>query len=811
MAIVESEITEGVVSPQASELDGVAPTSPMRVRKRNGELEPVDVNKIVRAVARCAAGLEGVDPLRVATRTISALCDGATSVELDELSIRTSAALISEEPNYSRLAARLLSRVIDKEVTNQDVHSFSQSIALAHAVGLVSDTTAQFVRGHRRKLDDAIDIENDRLFEFFGLRTVYDRYLLRHPDRRSVVETPQYFLLRVACGLSRHAEEAIDFYRLMSALEYLPSSPTLFNSGTTHPQMSSCYLLDSPREELASIYERYGQVAQLSKFAGGIGFAFHRVRAQGSLIRGTNGLSNGVVPWLKTLDSSVAAVNQGGRRKGAACVYLESWHADIEDFLELRDSTGDDARRARTINLANWVPDLFMERVEQDVLWSLFDPKKVPHLCDLYGEAFREAYLAAEAAGEFERQVPARELYGRMMRTLAQTGNGWMTFKDASNLKANQTGRPENVIHLSNLCTEILEVTTDEETAVCNLGSVNLGRFVKDGELDLERLGWVVRRAVTYLDRVVDINYYPTPEAARSNARWRPVGIGIMGLQDAFFALRLTFDSREAREVSARFSEEIYFQALWRSSELAEIHGPHPSYNQTRAAQGALQFDLWGVTPTDERWPALRERIARFGLRNSLLVAVAPTSTIASIANCYETIEPQVSNLFKRETLSGEFLQINSYLVRDLQALELWNEQVIDAIKRAEGSVQGIGAIPEELRALYRTSWELPQKALIDLAVARGPFIDQSQSLNLFVESPSIGKLSSMYMYAWKQGLKSTYYLRSRPATRIAKTTLEADPPAPSELAASASGGADADAEAIACSLENPEHCEACE
>jgi ribonucleoside-diphosphate reductase alpha chain len=811
VAIVESEITEGVVSPQASELDGVAPTSPMRVRKRNGELEPVDVNKIVRAVARCAAGLEGVDPLRVATRTISALCDGATSVELDELSIRTSAALISEEPNYSRLAARLLSRVIDKEVTNQDVHSFSQSIALAHAVGLVSDTTAQFVRGHRRKLDDAIDIENDRLFEFFGLRTVYDRYLLRHPDRRSVVETPQYFLLRVACGLSRHAEEAIDFYRLMSALEYLPSSPTLFNSGTTHPQMSSCYLLDSPREELASIYERYGQVAQLSKFAGGIGFAFHRVRAQGSLIRGTNGLSNGVVPWLKTLDSSVAAVNQGGRRKGAACVYLESWHADIEDFLELRDSTGDDARRARTINLANWVPDLFMERVEQDVLWSLFDPKKVPHLCDLYGEAFREAYLAAEAAGEFERQVPARELYGRMMRTLAQTGNGWMTFKDRANALCNQTGNGGGVVHLSNLCTEILEVTTDEETAVCNLGSVNLGRFVKDGELDLERLGWVVRRAVTYLDRVVDINYYPTPEAARSNARWRPVGIGIMGLQDAFFALRLTFDSREAREVSARFSEEIYFQALWRSSELAEIHGPHPSYNQTRAAQGALQFDLWGVTPTDERWPALRERIARFGLRNSLLVAVAPTSTIASIANCYETIEPQVSNLFKRETLSGEFLQINSYLVRDLQALELWNEQVIDAIKRAEGSVQGIGAIPEELRALYRTSWELPQKALIDLAVARGPFIDQSQSLNLFVESPSIGKLSSMYMYAWKQGLKSTYYLRSRPATRIAKTTLEADPPAPSELAASASGGADADAEAIACSLENPEHCEACE
>jgi ribonucleoside-diphosphate reductase alpha chain len=782
----------------------------MRVRKRSGELERVDVNKIVRAVARCAEGLDGVDPMRIATRTISGLCDGTTSVELDEISIRTAAALISEEPNYSRLAARLLSTVIDKEVRGQDVHSFSQSIALGASVGLVSEATAGFVHANRRKLDDALHVENDRLFEFFGLRTVYDRYLLRHPERRAVIETPQYFLLRVACGLARTPEEAVELYELMSALDYLPSSPTLFNSGTAHPQMSSCYLLDSPRDELESIYERYGQVARLSKFAGGIGFAFHRVRSRGSLIRGTNGLSNGIVPWLKTLDVSVAAVNQGGRRKGAACVYLESWHADIEDFLDLRDSTGDDARRARTVNLANWVPDLFMERVEQDFLWSLFDPKNVPGLCDCFGEEFRRAYLAAESDGLYERQVPARQLYGRMMRTLAQTGNGWMTFKDRANERCNQTGKNGGVVHLSNLCTEIIEVTSDDETAVCNLGSLNLGRFVAGGAPVLDRLGEVVRAAVTYLDRVIDVNFYPTAEAARSNGRWRPVGIGMMGLQDALFAMRLPFDSDEAKVVSARFAEEIYFHALWRSTELAEVSGPHPAWRETRAFAGALQFDLWGIEPKDhERWEALRERIARFGLRNSLLIAVAPTSTIASIANCYETIEPQVSNLFKRETLSGEFLQINSYLVRDLQSSGLWNEGMLDALKRAEGSVQEIAEIPEEMRLLYRTSWELPQKALIDLAVARGPYIDQSQSLNLFVESPNIGKLSSMYMYAWKAGLKTTYYLRSRPATRITKTTIDEGPPTAATIGSIASPISEE--EALSCSLENPEHCEACE
>jgi ribonucleoside-diphosphate reductase alpha chain len=511
------------------------------------------------------------------------------------------------------------------------------------------------------------------------------------------------------------------------------------------------------------------------------------------LIQATNGKSNGIVPWLKTLDSSVSAVNQGGKRKGACAVYLEPWHADIEDFLELRDNTGDEARRTYNLNLAHWIPDLFMERVEADGVWSLFDPFRVPHFPDLYGEEFRKAYLEAEEARIFDRQVKARDLYSRMMRTLAETGNGWFTFKDACNLKNNQTGLPRNVIHLSNLCTEITEVTSQAETAVCNLGSINLARHVTDGKFDFEKLVATVRRAVPFLDRVIDINYYPIPAAAASNRRWRPVGLGIMGLQDVFFQLKLPFDSPAARDLSARIQEEIYHSALSASCDLAEAFGAHESFPETRAARGDLQFDAWGVTPRDaDRWDALRGRIQRFGLRNSLLIAIAPTATIASIAGCYECIEPQISNLFKRETLSGDFIQVNRYLAADLKELGLWNDDTRNRLKLAEGSIQGITEIPSTLRDLYRTVWEVPMRALIDMAADRGAFIDQSQSLNLFLESPSIGKLSSMYMYAWKKGLKTTYYLRSRPASKIAKTTVPV-------------------AKAIACSLENPESCEACQ
>ena len=787
--------------------DNTAQTT-MQVRKRNGSLEPVDINKIVRAITRCCVNLPAVDSLRIATKTISGLYDGATTKELDKLSIQTAASLIFEEPEYSRLGARLLNQYVEKEVRNQEIHSFSQSIAFGVKEGLIGDRVAQFVIENSRKLNDAIDQTRNDLFEFFGLRTLYDRYLLKNPVTRDVIETPQFFWMRVACGLAESPYEAIDLYNLFSSLEYVPSTPTLFNSGTRHEQLSSCFLLDSPQDSLESIYKKYADVAMLSKFSGGIGIAYHRVRSQGSLIRGTNGHSNGIVPWLKTLDSSVAAVNQGGKRKGACCVYLETWHVDIDDFLELRDNTGDEARRTHNLNLANWIPDLFMKRVQADGVWSLFDPKVVPHFPDLYGEEFEAAYVKAEEEGLFMRQVNARDLYAKMMRTMAQTGNGWMTFKDASNRKSNQTAKPENVVHLSNLCTEIIEVTSENETAVCNLGSINASRYVNNGEFDYEKLRSNVRLAVRQLDKVIDLNYYAIPSTSDSNNRWRNIGLGVMGLQDVFFRLRLPFDSDEARKISAKIQEEIYYAALDASSDLAAEKGPHPAFPDTRAAQGDLQFDFWGVTPDDiGRWDALREKIRTTGLRNSLMIAIAPTATIASIAGCYECIEPQVSNLFKRETLSGDFVQINKYLVKELKAAGLWTEEIRNKIKLAEGSVQDIEELSDELKAIYRTAWEIPMRSLIDMAADRGAYIDQSASLNLFMESPNIGKLSSMYMYAWQKGLKTTYYLRSRPATRIAQVAagenINAVINEPKKVYT--------DEEALVCSLENPEACEACQ
>ncbi|MFF1467274.1 ribonucleoside-diphosphate reductase subunit alpha [Streptomyces mirabilis] len=767
---------------------------------------------LLRTLTDLTADLPDADPGRVAAAALRGRSAHADDTELRELATEAAAGLISEDPVYSRLAARLLTISIAAEAASQGVTSFSGSIAAGHREGLIADRTAEFVRLHTARLDALIDTEGDDRFGYFGLRTLHSRYLLRHPITRKVIETPQHFMLRVASGLAeddtnRALDEVAALYGLMSRLDYLPSSPTLFNSGTRHPQMSSCYLLDSPLDELDSIYDRYHQVARLSKHAGGIGLSYSRIRSRGSLIRGTNGHSNGIVPFLKTLDASVAAVNQGGRRKGAAAVYLETWHSDIEEFLELRDNTGEDARRTHNLNLAHWIPDEFMRRVDTDGQWSLFSPSDVPELVDLWGDEFDAAYRRAEAAGLAKKTIPARDLYGRMMRTLAQTGNGWMTFKDAANRTANQTAEPGHTVHSSNLCTEILEVTDDGETAVCNLGSVNLGAFVVDGDIDWERLDETVRTAVTFLDRVVDINFYPTEQAGRSNAKWRPVGLGAMGLQDVFFKLRVPFDSPRAKALSTRIAERIMLAAYEASADLAERSGPLPAWEKTRTARGVLHPDHYGVELTwPERWAALRERIAVVGMRNSLLLAIAPTATIASIAGVYECIEPQVSNLFKRETLSGEFLQVNSYLVDELKKLGVWDAQTREALRESNGSVQGFTWVPQDVRDLYRTAWEIPQRGLIDMAAARTPFLDQAQSLNLFLETPTIGKLSSMYAYAWKSGLKTTYYLRSRPATRIARAAqAQAQPEKTIPVQAIP------DEDAVACSLENPESCEACQ
>ena len=792
MSLISSETTQdNIQSPQPA-----PPSEQVRVRKRNGQLIPVDPDRILNAVRVHCYDLESIDVDRVAEKAINGLYDGVATEELDSLLIQVASMMIAEDPEYSKLSARLLDAFIADEVWNQSIYSFSQSVQKGYDSGLIAESTLNFVQDNQHKLDQAITPAQSSIFEYFGLRTVYDRYLLKEPVSRKPLETPQYFFMRVACGLARTAEEAIEFYGLISSFEYMPSTPTLFNSGTKRPQMSSCYLLDSPQDSLESIYDKYKDVALLSKFAGGIGLSYTRVRSQGSLIKGTNGQSNGIIPFLKTLDSSVSAVNQGGKRKGAACIYLETWHADLLDFLKLRDNTGDESMRTHNLNTANWIPDLFMKRVEEDGMWSLFDPAETPELTDLYGEEFEIKYQEAEAAGIYKHQMKARDIYGAMMKCLAETGNGWMTFKDTSNLKANQTGgSKENVIHLSNLCTEILEVTSDKETAVCNLGSINLAKYVENGSVSYDKIRENTKIAVKYLDRVVDINFYPTKTAGDSNEKWRPVGLGLMGLQDAFFQLGLPFDSDEAKKVSRQVQEEIYYAALETSCDLAEEFGTFKAYDQTKTAKGLLQYDLWKVTPSNQaRFDKLKKRIAKHGLRNSLLIAIAPTATIASICGSYECIEPMLSNLFKRETLSGEFIQVNGYLVRKLKSLGLWNEQLRNKIKEGEGSIQAIQEIPEDIRHLFRTVWEVPMRSILDMAAERGPYIDQSQSVNLFIESPTIGKLSSMYNYAWKKGLKTTYYLRSRAATRINKTTVSTP-----------------DAAAIACSLENPETCESCQ
>ncbi len=787
----------------------------LMIQKRDGTLQPFSESKLTRTLLRAAEGMERViDVPAVIARVRAEMYDQIKTKDIHDVLIMVVRSMIERDPAHSTVASRLLLQSLYSQVlgdTDYTKLEETYKVAFIRAINRgveIGQFDPRMLDFDLNRLADALIVERDRDFKYLGLQTLQANYLSKEHGSRKLLETPQIFWMRVAmgCALAEKTPEereryAIEFYEVMSAMYYTPSSPTLYHAGLKLPQLSSCFL-STVGDDLHAIFREYSDGAQLLKYAGGLGTDWTAVRATGSLVKTTGVESQGVIPFLKIANDVTISINRSGRRRGAQAVYLEYWHADIEDFIELRKNTGDERRRAHDLNTAVWIPDLFMQRVEQDLPWSLFDPQDVPEFTDLFGEAFASAYCAAEAAGLAVRELPARDIYGKMMRTLAQTGQGWMTFKDASNVKSNQTAEGENVVHLSNLCTEIIEVTRAGRTAVCNLGSVNLKQHVTENGFDYAKLAHTVRLAVRQLNAVIDKTFYPIESAEASNFEWRPVALGIMGLQDVFFVLGLPFDSEEALKVSTRIQEEIYFHALLTSCELAEEQGPHPTFAQSRAARGELQFDAWGVTPTDpERWESLRARIKEKGLRNSLLIAIAPTSTIASISGCYECIEPQISNLFKRETLSGEFLQINSYLVNDLKKLGLWTEDIRERITHAEGSIADIEEIPQALRERYRTTWELPQKALIDLAAARGAYIDQSQSLNLFAESPNIGKLSSMYLYAWKKGLKTTYYLRSRPATRIAKTTMR-----PSEAAVAVP-----DADAVACSLENPESCEACQ
>lgn len=834
----------------------------MQVRKRNGAVEEVELSKIELSLKRYCSDLPNIDVYRIATKTVGGLVEGVSTLELDMLSVRTAKDLIIDDPIYAKVAARILANVIQKEVAGLDIQSFSQSIEFGLKEGLIATQTHALVMANKRKLNAAIKHERDWNMEYHGLQTVYDRYLLRHPTllrpdgggqkQRAVIESPQYFFMRVACGLANDAGEAIEMYNLLSSLEYMCSTPTLFNSGTAHSQMSSCYLQDSPLDDLKSIFKSYSDTALLSKYAGGIGLSLSRIRGRGTLIKGTNGKSNGLVPWAHTLSASVGSVNQGGKRRGAAAIYLETHHPDIMQFLELKDNTGEREQRAYNLNLANWVSDLFMKRVKADDMWSLFDPVIAPELCDLFGDAYETRYLELEAEKQYTEQIPARKVYARMMRTLAETGNGWMTFKDTCNRRGNQVNQEAGtIIHLSNLCCEINEVTSsgkhqmmsrDEisklsaadlitknihitgfnidadafetvvgaEVSVCNLGSINLARnYIKHGKLDKDKLHKNVAIAVKYLDRVIGRNFYPIQEAEASNMRWRPVGLGLMGVADFFMQLSVPFDSEKAIQLSAEIQEEIYYQALKTSCELAQELGRHRDFHLTRAAKGDLQFDLAGVIPTDiQRWNTLKSDIKEYGLRNSLLIAVAPTATVSHICGAEECIEPIKSNLLKRETLSGEFISVNKYLVEDLRKLGRWNAETIAQLKVSEGSIASIAGLPAELYANYKTVWEMSMKSLIAHAVARGAYIDQSHSLNMFIdlnkypEDKRIGVLSSLYMHAWEAGVKTTYYFRSRAATRIQQTTVHAT--------GRAEGSSTATAISVTMAPEQTEVCEAC-
>lgn len=792
----------------------------MEVLKRDGTREVVKMEKILHAVTRACRGLDNVEPIEIAKRTISGLHNGSTTKELDDLSISNAVMLMAEEPNYSKVASRMLAESIRKEVGRDLV--FSDYIKMAFELDLVAKNVYELAVQNIQAIEFSIRHGRDDNFEYFGLKTVADRYLLKHPKTRKLIERPQWMFMRVALGLSKNVEEAIEFYEIISQFLYMPSTPTLFNSGTRHPQMSSCYLLTMADDSLDGIYKTITDCAKLSKWSGGLGVDWTKVRSNGALIKGTNGLSNGIIPFLKVFDSSVHAVNQGGKRKGAAAVYLETWHSDIEAFLDLRNNTGSEERRTHNLNLALWISNLFMKRVEAGEDWSLFSPSDAPELHNTYGDEFEKYYLQYEAEGKALRKVNARNLYARMMQTLAETGNGWICFKDHANNRSSQTAEKGNVIHSSNLCTEILEVTSGKETAVCNLGSINLSSYVRDNNtFDFEKLKQVTRVATKFLDRVIDINFYPTSEANSSNQKWRPVGLGIMGLQDVFFKMRIPITSAAGKKLSSQISETIYYSAIEQSMNMAAAEGAFPAFNESRYANAELQVQLAKkhqpeMPELNFKWDELADKVKKNGLRNSLLIAIAPTATIASIVGSYESIEPQISNFFKRETLSGEFLQVNRYLIRDLKAIGLWNDSMRSKIITSEGSLQEIAEIPQEIRDLYKTAWEISQKDLIDMAAERSTFVCQSQSLNLFIENPTVGKLSSMYMYAWKKGIKTTYYLRSRAKTAVKKTTIDM-PELPGGVTAQAVESASAEApaytseEVIACSLDNPESCEACQ
>ena len=754
----------------------------MLVLKRDGHRESVKFDKITARVEKLCYGLDPkfVNPVEVAMKVINGLYDGVSTVELDNLAAEIAATMTTRHPDFAKLAARIAVSNLHK-VTSK---SFSNTMKRLYTyvdpkngqnAPLISKETWKVIKDNAAELDDAIIYDRDFSYDYFGFKTLERSYLMKVDGK--VVERPQHLLMRVAVGI--HGEDipaAIETYHLLSEKWFTHATPTLFNAGTPKPQLSSCFLLTMKDDSIDGIYDTLKQTAKISQSAGGIGLSIHNVRAKGSYIKGTGGTSNGIVPMLRNFDMTARYVDQGGgKRKGSFAIYLEPWHADVFEFLELKKNHGKEEMRARDLFYAMWIPDLFMKRIENNESWSLFCPNEAPGLADCWGEDFERLYEKYEKEGKYRKQIKAQDLWFEILEAQIETGTPYMLYKDAANRKSNQ--KHLGTIKSSNLCTEIIEYTAPDEVAVCNLASIALPKFVtEDGKFDHQKLYEITKVITRNLNKVIDVNYYPVEEAKNSNMRHRPIGIGVQGLADAFILLRMPFDSPEARGLNTDIHETIYFAAMESSMELSKQLGPYESFKGSPVSKGIFQFDMWGVTPSSGRWDweNLKREVKQHGVRNSLLLAPMPTASTSQILGNNECFEPYTSNIYTRRTLSGEFIIANKHLMKDLISLGLWSEGMRQKLVGANGSVQSIPEIPQNIKDIYRTVWEIPQKSIIDMSADRGAYICQSQSLNIHLTDPNFGKLTSMHFYAWKKGLKTgMYYLRSTAAADAIKFTVD--------------------------------------
>ena len=784
----------------------------MYVVKRDGRKEAVKFDKITARVIKMCYGLDPmVSPEAVAMKVIEGLYDGVSTTDLDNLAAEVAAAKTTEHPDYALLASRIAVSNLHKETKKTfsdvmtDLYEYLDP-KTGQSAALLSEEVYQIVVNNRDTLDSSIIYDRDFRYDYFGFKTLTRSYLMKLEGK--IAERPQHMLMRVSLGIHKDdIKSAIATYNLMSEGWFTHATPTLFNSGTPKPQMSSCFLLTMKEDSIPGIYDTLKSCAQISQSAGGIGLSIHNVRATGSYIKGTNGTSNGIVPMLRVFNDTARYVDQGGgKRKGSFAIYLEPWHADVFDFLDLKKNHGKEEQRARDLFFALWIPDLFMKRVKNNETWTLMCPHECPGLADTHSEEFEAIYTKYEAEGKGRKTINAQDLWFKILESQIETGTPYMLYKDAANAKSNQQNL--GVIKSSNLCTEIIEYTAPDEVAVCNLASLALPKYVTEqGVFDHDKLFEVTYQATLNLNKIIDENYYPVEEAKNSNLRHRPIGLGVQGLADAFILLGLPFESEEARALNREIFETIYFASMTASKDLAIKEGAYSTFNGSPVSKGVFQFDMWGVTPSKRwEWDLLKEEVKKHGVRNSLLLAPMTTASTAQILGNNECFEPYTSNIYTRRVLSGEFIIVNKHLLKDLVKEGLWNMDMRQKIMAANGSIQNIQEIPARLKELYKTAWEISQKAIIDQAADRGAFICQSQSLNIFMEQANFGKLTSMHFYGWEKGLKTgMYYLRTKAATDAIKFTIDK-----SVVEEPTSKSLEEEQAAIACSLENPDSCEMC-